>query len=73
MEATYRYRIMSAEALSRIPTEGVSDPRMNLAGTEGILERKAGYVLNDRWITHDEAIAITSGIEWTSPNDDMDI
>jgi hypothetical protein len=71
MEATYRYRIMSAEALSRIPTEGVSEPRMNLAGTEGIIERKSGYPLNERWMTHEEAINITTGIEWVLPDETL--
>ena len=69
MGATYRYRIMSAEALSRIPTEGVSEPRMNLAGTEGIIERRPGYPLNERWMTHKEAINITTGIEWMLPDE----
>lgn len=72
MEGTYRYRIMTEEALSRIPTEGVSEPRMNLAGTHGILERKVGYTLNDRWMMHEEAIEIISQDEWTSPNEYID-
>lgn len=64
------YRIISIDALSRIPIEGIrggaDSQRVSIDGMSVIVERESGFAVNSRWITHEQALAVVSGPDWAS-------
>lgn len=66
--ATRRYRIVSSEVLQRIPFDGIVDGINgavgNVCGDIFIVERKEGFPLNDRWLSHEAIIAYMNEPPW---------
>jgi len=64
------YRVITAEVFNRIPVDGIVVGRefrykWSKDRTLVMVEREQGFDVNERWITHDEALAIVSTSEWT--------
>lgn len=66
------YRIITANAFERIPLDGIvggrnDRQRWSQDRTLVMVERQKGFVTNDRWLTHEEALQTIQTPEWTHP------
>jgi hypothetical protein len=67
---TNYYRVITAEVFQRIPVNGIVGGRdfrhkWCKDGSLVMVEREQGFDVNERWITHDEALKIVSTSDWT--------
>ena len=66
--ATRMYRVISAETMQRIPLDGIVNNRTNQYFNPSqewvIVERQVGFVSNDRWLTHAQALTVLEQPEW---------
>jgi len=67
------YRIVTSEVFNRIPKDGLHGlpeaQRFSLSGEFVIVQRAEGYAVNDRWLTHENALSLIKNSEW----DEQDI
>jgi hypothetical protein len=72
MDTKY-YRVISSATLQRITLTGIHGDRINqrfsIDGSKVIVERKAGFAVNSRWMDWQTTILTIEGPEWTSNED----
>ena len=69
------YRVINYDVLLRAPLNGLhgnlDTQRTSVDGKRVIVERREGYAINKRWVTHAEALAIVAGPDWSE--DDTEV
>ena len=74
--ATRMYRVISAETMQRIPMDGIVNDRENQYYNPSqewvIVERQDGFVSNERWLTHPQALIVLEQPEWLPPYNEND-
>lgn len=67
MDTNY-YRVISIETLNRVPFDGLkgnmNTQRASLDAQFILVERAEGFSINDRWMSHSEAMQLIQTPEW---------